>query len=181
MSRKPRGVDYYFVVFTFNFLYWRFGDKNDVALTFYVQSVRLLSAIQLLSRVALLAGDLQRRLVADTELVSLCNSMLQTQFATEYIKQVESWMDGSNVSEKFPRLYIEFILAKAETLLQANKVGLFLTDSVNIRMLKKCIERESDDINVRLGIWQESVNYVVYSATFARPHMNNATFVQNFS
>lgn len=83
---------------------------------------------------ASLAGDLRRRLVAETELLLLCNSLHQMKIACGYIKRVESWLDGSDVRDKFPRLYIEFILAKAETLLQANKVSVFLTDSITLNV-----------------------------------------------
>jgi hypothetical protein len=88
-----------------------------------VQSTRLLNALRLLSRVASLSGDLQRRLVADTEMLLLCNSLQQSQKALECIKQTEAWLNDCDVGLKFPRLHVEFMLAKAEALLLANQVS----------------------------------------------------------
>lgn len=67
---------------------------------------------------------MQRRLVADTEMLLLCNSLQQSQKALECIEQTEAWLNNCDVIPKFPRLFIEFLLAKAEALLHANQVSL---------------------------------------------------------
>ena len=60
-----------------------------------VQTALLLRAIRLLSRLASSAGDLQRQFIADTELLSLCITVFQSNSAL--------WISGTGVELKFSR------------------------------------------------------------------------------
>jgi hypothetical protein len=88
----------------------------------FYQSTKLLEALHLLRNVALMANDVPRQFVASTELIYLCNGLQQPLAALEHINSMETNMAGSDVHLKSIRLYIEFLLAKAETLTLLNKV-----------------------------------------------------------
>ena len=77
-----------------------------------------------MSRVGALADDTERSLSAETELLLLLNNLRQFEAGSLHFKKSDLWLKKlQEIDKKCPRRYIEYLLAKTESLLLANRVG----------------------------------------------------------
>ena len=91
------------------------------------QNVYLSQSIRLLHRVASKVNDHRRCLLALKEAIELHIVLRQSGAAEQIAIYVEEWIAGEQVNtESFVRIYIDFLLAKAEACLLNNKVHIIL-------------------------------------------------------